>query len=68
MSYIEILNNLLKPKIPTKPVVLDLFSGSGGLALGFEALGFETIGFDQDADCCDTYRSNLLGQCEQIVL
>jgi DNA (cytosine-5)-methyltransferase 1 len=68
MSYIENLNDLLRPQLPTKPRVLDLFSGCGGLALGFEALGFETLGFELDNDCCQTYRLNLRGQCEQIEL
>jgi DNA (cytosine-5)-methyltransferase 1 len=68
MSYIEKIDTLLKPKLATKPLVMDLFSGCGGLALGFEALGFATLGFERDADCCETYRSNLHGQCEQIEL
>jgi len=50
------------------PVVVDLFAGCGGLALGFEAQGFETMGFETDADCCDTYRKNLTGDCEQVFL
>jgi len=48
--------------------VLDLFAGSGGLALGFEAQGFQTWGFEQDADCCMTYSHNLHGQCSQVTL
>jgi DNA (cytosine-5)-methyltransferase 1 len=50
------------------PLVLDLFAGCGGLALGFEAQGFETHGFEQDADACETYSRNLKGRCEQVVL
>jgi DNA (cytosine-5)-methyltransferase 1 len=38
------------------------------LALGFEAQGFETLGFEMDADCCATYRRNLLGDCVQVKL
>lgn len=48
--------------------VIDLFSGCGGLALGFEAVGFETIGYEQDGDCCKTYEANLKGKCHQIYL
>jgi len=50
------------------PLVLDLFAGCGGLALGFEARGFETIGFEMEVDACETYNGNLLGRCEQVFL
>ena len=50
------------------PVVLDLFAGCGGLALGFEAAGFRTTGFEMDADACATYRANLRGDCVETVL
>lgn len=56
MNYIEKINNLLKPKQGGSPLVLDLFAGCGGLALGFEAQGFETLGFEMDNDCCATYK------------
>lgn len=49
-----------------KPLVLDLFAGAGGLALGFEAAGFETIGFEMDADACATYAHNLRRLCHQV--
>ena len=68
MNYPEHLNTLLRPKSGAKPLVLDLFAGCGGLALGFEAQGFETLGFEMDADCCATYRHNLHGDCLQIKL
>ncbi len=42
MNYPKHLNTLLRPKSEAKPLVLDLFAGCGGLALGFEAQGFET--------------------------
>jgi DNA (cytosine-5)-methyltransferase 1 len=45
------------------PLVLDLFAGCGGLALGFESAGFETLGFEMDADAAATYRANLAGDC-----
>lgn len=50
------------------PLVLDLFAGCGGLALGFEAQGFSTVGFEMDADCCATYKHNLSGDCRQVKL
>jgi DNA (cytosine-5)-methyltransferase 1 len=68
MDYPEKLNQLLKPHTVAKPLVLDLFAGCGGLALGFESQGFETLGFEMDADCCATYRHNLHGDCVQIKL
>lgn len=57
------INEALRPKTPTHGVVLDLFAGCGGLALGFEAAGFETVGYEIDPNCCDTYRKNLSGRC-----
>ncbi|MEW6497824.1 MAG: DNA cytosine methyltransferase [Cyanobacteriota bacterium] len=68
MSYVEKINQVLKPATSGSPLVVDLFAGCGGLSLGFEAQGFETHGFEMDADSCATYRKNLNGQCTQIVL
>lgn len=68
MNYPDKLNSLLRPQSGAKPLVLDLFAGCGGLALGFEAQGFETLGFEMDADCCATYRHNLHGNCVQVKL
>ena len=68
MTYVEKINTLLKPAIKGSPLVLDLFAGCGGLALGFEANGFETLGFEMDADCCATYKRNLSGDCIQAKL
>lgn len=63
MNYLEKINTLLKPQQGGSPLVLDLFAGCGGLALGFESQGFETLGFEMDKDCCATYRRNLSGDC-----
>ena len=68
MTYSEKLNQRLVPAKGGAPLVVDLFAGCGGLALGFEAHGFHTIGFEQDADCCATYERNLEGRCEQVTL
>tara|TARA_X000000368_G_scaffold70767_1_gene51393 strand:- start:3030 stop:4082 length:1053 start_codon:yes stop_codon:yes gene_type:complete len=39
--------------------VLDLFSGCGGLSLGFQNASFEIVGgIDFDKDCIDTYQLN----------
>ncbi|MBP6419843.1 MAG: DNA cytosine methyltransferase, partial [Giesbergeria sp.] len=63
MNYLEKINTLLKPIQNGSPLVLDLFAGCGGLALGFESQGFENLGFEMDEDCCATYKKNLLGDC-----
>lgn len=65
MNYIEQINSLLQPRKSRNELVLDLFSGAGGLALGFEAAGFETLGFEADKDCVGTYSLNLRGKVEQ---
>jgi DNA (cytosine-5)-methyltransferase 1 len=54
--------------LPDRPLVLDLFAGCGGLALGFEAAGFQTIGFEMLGPACDTYWKNLRAECRQTVL
>ncbi|MEL7244304.1 MAG: DNA cytosine methyltransferase [Cyanobacteria bacterium J06573_2] len=68
MSYIEKINQVLKPAINQSPSVIDLFAGCGGLSLGFEAQSFITHGFEMDRDSCDTYNQNLKGECTQVVL
>ncbi|MEM8778355.1 MAG: DNA cytosine methyltransferase [Cyanobacteria bacterium P01_G01_bin.49] len=68
MNYIEKINKILTPSKLKNTVVIDLFAGSGGLSLGFEAQGFKTYGFELNQDCCETYNKNLNGQCTQTVL
>lgn len=42
--------------------MIDCFSGSGGLSLGFKSAGFETaLAFDTNADAINTYRANIHG-------
>jgi DNA (cytosine-5)-methyltransferase 1 len=68
MNYVDEINSTLSPKPGESGLVLDLFAGCGGLALGFESHGFETYGYEMDADACRTYRSNLSGDCEEVFL
>ena len=68
MEYVDFINNTLRPRITEKEVVIDLFAGCGGLALGFEAAGFETIGYEMDVAASQTYRDNLLGECLHVKL
>src|SRR5262245_35077839 len=69
LQYEEWLaRELTLPQEKKGPVVLDLFAGCGGLALGFEAVGFVTVGFEMDEDCCATYRNNLAAPCHQVRL
>ncbi len=55
----------LHKKRRKKRVVLDLFAGCGGLALGFEAVGFQTVGYEMLSDACATYSHNLSGPCHE---
>ncbi len=67
--YMQMLEEeLCLPTEKQGPIVLDLFAGCGGLALGFEAAGFMTIGFEADEDCCATYKKNLRSPCHQLRL
>ena len=69
MPYLDYLQRELKLRAaPDAPLVLDLFAGCGGLALGFEAAGFRTEGYEMDPSACRTYRENLHGDCHEAFL
>lgn len=63
--WIDWLNKQLPKPTPGEdaPLVLDLFAGCGGLALGFEAAGFRTVGYEMAAAPTATYNANLAGRC-----
>ena len=67
-TYVERINELLRPSPPTGRSALDLFAGCGGLSRGFEAAGFSTYGFEWKEAAAQTYRTNLMGPCEQLFL
>ena len=64
-EWVDWLNtSLAKPHIAGgAPVVIDLFAGCGGLALGFEAAGMETRGYEMKAEAVRTYNLNLDDHC-----
>ena len=40
--------------------IISLFSGAGGLDIGFDRAGFKTaVAVELDPSCCDTLRTNL---------
>ena len=62
--WIDSVNAALRPRSSRRlPLVLDLFAGCGGLALGFESVGFKTIGFELSENAASSYRENLRGEC-----
>ena len=62
-------SKLPKPDLPfAAPVVIDLFAGCGGLALGFEVHGFRTSGFEMKPKAVQTYNANLQGCCKETTL
>jgi DNA (cytosine-5)-methyltransferase 1 len=69
-SWLSWLHDTLpKPNLaPDAPIVIDLFAGCGGLALGFEAQGFRTVGFEMKPVAVQTYNANLDGRCEETLL
>ncbi|MGD2183606.1 BsuBI/PstI family type II restriction endonuclease [Lusitaniella coriacea] len=69
-TWLSWLHEMLpKPNLPPDaPVILDLFAGCGGLALGFEVEGFHTYGFEMKQQAVATYNTNLCGSCEKKML
>ncbi len=69
-TWLAFLNSslALSKKNQNGPLVLDLFAGCGGLALGFEASGFQTLGFEKKSVAAQTYSQNLNGLCEETEL
>ena len=57
------------PNVPSDaPVVIDLFAGCGGLALGFEVQGFRSTGYEMKPAAVNTYSNNLSGDCHEAFL
>ncbi|OKH39063.1 DNA (cytosine-5-)-methyltransferase [[Phormidium ambiguum] IAM M-71] len=70
LPYLDFIEQELKLSLnqQNKPLVIDLFAGCGGMALGFEAAGFQTVGYEILEDACATYQLNLQNPCHQINL
>lgn len=63
-TWIQQVNeSLCMPPNKRKERIIDLFSGCGGLALGFESVGFKTHGFEANPACVETYKLNFSGDC-----
>lgn len=69
-NFLEFLKSELPKPTPASdaPLILDLFAGCGGLALGFECAGFRTLGYEKLRDACETYGRNLHGVCHEVTL
>ena len=51
-----------------RPKAISLFSGAGGMDIGFRKAGFDIIAsVEIDPSCCDTLRANLEGQCTKVI-
>lgn len=59
MIFIPIEKNTMQSGSQNKKKVISLFSGAGGLDIGFENAGFQiAVAVELDPSCCDTLRSN----------
>ncbi len=57
---------MFQPLFKSKPVVLDLFCGAGGMSLGFHMAGYYTgFGVDKEELYCQTFAHNFEGRCVQ---
>jgi DNA (cytosine-5)-methyltransferase 1 len=49
-----------KSQVPNQPTAISIFSGAGGMDLGFLQAGFNVrLAIEIDPSCCDTLRQNL---------
>ena len=67
-TYIENLNRTITPPQTYDFSAIDLFSGCGGLSLGFESAGIKTVGYERVEDCCVTYKKNLHSICNKMTI
>lgn len=58
-SWLNSMNAMLRPRDSRGVTALDLFSGAGGLSLGFRAHGVDVFGVDSDEDAVETFSTNL---------
>ncbi len=70
LSYLDLVETELRlpQRENTNSLVIDLFAGCGGVALGFEATGFKTVGYEILEDAGATYCHNLRRSCYQVNL
>lgn len=64
-KYNLLLKSNLSINQPVGLTALDLFSGCGGMSLGFESIGICTTGFDSNVAAVKTYNRNLNGKAVQ---